>query len=207
MLTLTSRHCLAAPPSPTPSVSGAPWQLDFEFHDPQRITVRLPGDARETTYWYLLYQVTNNTGVDVQFYPSFRLVTDSLQVIDGGAEVSPRVYDAVAARHKGDYPFFSPPNKVSGLLLQGAENARSSAVVFRTFDESADSFTIHVSGLSGAIERIPNPVFNNQAPETEENPRFFILRKTLAITYEIPGDPGSRSRAVPVRRNREWVMR
>ena len=57
------------------------WQLDFEFHDPTRITLTLPGEAEPTTFWYLLYTVTNNTGREVEFYPTFHLVTDTLGLV------------------------------------------------------------------------------------------------------------------------------
>ena len=198
-----------------PSVTAAPktdiattaWQLDLEFYDPQRITLRLPGDEHETTFWYVLYQVTNRTGKDVEFYPSFRIVTDTLQVVEGGTEVSPTVYDAVKARHLRQFPFFASPAKVTGLLLQGPDNARSSAAVFRTFDEAAASFTLYVSGLSGESARQRNPAFDPKRGESEENPRAFFMRRTLAVVYDLPGDPQTRSAATPVRRSREWVMR
>jgi len=183
------------------------WTLEFEFHDPQRITVRLPGASDPTTYWYLLYRVTNQTGQDVQFYPSFRLVTNTLAVVDGGDDIPSGVYDAIAERHRKEFPFFAPPTKVSGLLMQGRENARMSAVVFGAFDPEADSFTVFVSGLSGVTDRIPNPGFNASRAESDDNARFFVLRRTLAIEYDLPGDPSSRRFATPVRRHREWVMR
>lgn len=183
------------------------WQLDFTFHDPERITVQSPGCAAPETYWYMLYRVTNNTGADVQFYPSFRLVTDTLTVVDGGDGVGTHVYEAIARRHEKDVPFFAMPTKVSGLLLQGEENARTSAVVFRNFDPDANGFTIFVSGLSGVVDRIPNPKFDTTHDESPENPRFFVLRQTLALHYDLPGDLSSRIEAKPVRRNREWVMR
>lgn len=193
--------------APAPALISSSWQLDFEFQDPQRITLQLPGDKLPTTYWYVLYKVTNNTGKDVQFYPSFRLVTDSLKVVDGGAAIHPRVYNMISARHIKDYPFFVSPSKTSGLLLQGKENARSSAVVFRMFDKQANSFTVYFSGLSGQIERISNPTFDINQKESTENQRFFLLRRTLAVTYDLPGDRGTRIVARPIRKHREWVMR
>lgn len=187
--------------------SASDWQLDFEFHDPQRITFRAPGSGKATTYWYVLYRVTNNSGRDVQFYPSFRLVTDTLKVVEGGADVHPRVFDLVVARHGREYPFLTTPAKAIGLLLQGEDNARSSVIVFREFDPKADSFSLFISGLSGKVERIGNPAFDVNREEAPDNPRFFLLRRTLAVTYNIPGDPGTRRSSTPVRRNREWLMR
>ena len=190
-----------------PEVSATDARLDFAFHDPQRISVTLPGAETATTYWYLLYVVTNRTGSDLQFYPTFDLVTDTLKAVEGGADVHPAVYDAIAARHKREHPFFAPPWKVMGKLLQGEDNARTSAVVFREFDPEADGFTVYVAGLSSHLERVANPGFDVSAPESDENPRFFILRQTLAVGYNLPGDPDTRKEVKPVRRSRTWVMR
>jgi hypothetical protein len=92
-------------------------------------------------------------------------------------------------------------------LLQGADNARVSAAVFRDFDPTASSFVVHIAGLSGEIFSLANPVFDPQEAESPENQRFFILRKTLSIAYDLPGDPITRRRAIPTRRGTEWVMR
>lgn len=192
---------------PKPSVVPRGWQLGFEFQDLERITVVLPGDKHPTTFWYLLYTVTNNTGADVEFYPSFHLVTETLRVVDGGDSISPSVYDAITSREKKSYPFFRNPLRMCGKLLQGPDNARISAAVFRDFDPEANSFTVYVAGLSGEIIRLSNPAFDPGTPETHENPRFFVLRKTLAISYDLPGDPETRRGATPVRRGTDWVMR
>jgi hypothetical protein len=183
------------------------WRLGFEFHDPQRINVRLPGSDAESTYWYMLYRVTNNSGEDVQFFPSVRLVTGTLTVVEGGAHVPPAVYDGIAARHRREAPFFAPPWKISGLLLQGEENARSSAAVFEDFDPTASSFKVFVGGLSGAVTRIPNPAFRRGETESATNERYFVLRQTLEISYELPGDVNTRKGVRPVRTRRDWVMR
>ena len=193
--------------APQADIATTAWQLDLRFKDPQRITLRLPGDDYDTTFWYVLYDVTNRTGKDVDFFPSFRIVTDTLQVVEGGANVHPLVYDAIKARHFREFPFFAPPTKVTGPLLQGVENARASAAVFRTFDENAASFTFFISGLSGETERVRNPAFDVKRGESEENPRAFFFRRTLAVVYDLPGDPQTRASATPVRRSRTWEMR
>ncbi len=191
------------------------WQVSFEFHDPKRISIVLPGDDHATVFWYMLYEVTNETGRDVAFYPSFRLVTDSLEVVEGGANISPRVYDVIAARHTKEFPFFAAPHKITGPLLQGKENARASAAVFRAFDSSASRFSIYVSGLSGEVARVFNPAgttakTGSTAKAGDGNDlagSSFLLRRTLAITYDLPGDEQTRGLTSPVRRKREWVMR
>jgi len=183
------------------------WELDFEFYDPQRIEVTLPGDSIPTTFWYVVYRVTNRTGRDVVFTPSFRIVTDRLEEVVGGDGVTPGVYAAIKARHKKEFPFFANPSDVTGKLMQGTANARTSAAVFRTFDTRAAGFRLFVSGLSGDIERVANPVYKPDEPESDTNPRFFLLRRTLELDYDLPGDPDTRKFAKPIRRNRQWVLR
>ncbi len=193
--------------APEATVAPATWELDFTFHDPQRISMQLPGNDHPTTFWYMLYEVTNNTGREVELYPSFRLMTDTVQIVEGGENISPTVYDAIQTKHEKEYPFFISPWKLTGPVLQGQENSRASAVVFRMFDKEASRFTIFVAGLSGDVVRVLNPSAGPDKPPTAENPPYFILRRTLAIHYDLPGDPRTRVLANPIRREREWVMR
>ncbi len=194
-------------PSPKPSLIPKSWELGISFHDPQRITVQLPGDDAPKTFWYILYTATNESGQDVDFYPTFDLVTDTLQVVKAGEDIHPVVVDAIKARHAKQYPFFVNPMKVSGRLLQGEDNARTSAAVFRNFDAKANKFTIYVGGLSGEVKRMTNPGYDPQKPESEFNQPSFVLRKSLGVEYDLPGDEQSRQGARPVRLRRFWTMR
>ena len=196
----------AARGAPQADLISPSWQLDFNFRDPQRITITLPGSSTPSTYWYVLFEVTNNTGRDREFYPSFEIVTNTLRVIKAGDGISPRVYEAIAERHRSEFPFFATPARISGPLLQGAENSRASAAVFQLFDPEASEFTLYVAGLSGEVTRVSNPVYDpDRSPD--DVPAAFVLRRTLAIKYDMPGDPATRSRTIPVRRSREWTMR
>jgi hypothetical protein len=193
--------------APKPDKASKTWQLDCHFYDPERMVITLPGDSEPTTFWYLLYTVTNDTGQDVDFYPAFELVTNTCQVVRGGDRIHPLVVDAIRVRHKKQYTFFVDPLKATGRLLQGEDNARTSAAVFRNFDPAADRFTIYAAGLSGEVVRLRNPAFDADAPESETNSRFFTLRKSLGITYDLPGDPKTRKLATATRVKMEWVMR
>jgi hypothetical protein len=138
-------------------------------------------------------------------------VTDTLGVVAGGDDISPSVYDAIAARHVKEFPFFALPSKITGPLLQGEENARSSVVVFRTFDDHASRFTIYIGGLSGDIVRVKNPQTSSPPGDKKSGKSTtasaLLLRRSLAIVYDLPGDPVTRQIAKPVRVSREWVMR
>ncbi len=190
-----------------PSRAPVSWELKLSFSDPQRIALTLPGSNQPTTYWYMLYTVENGTGRDVPFYATAELVTASLQVIKGGEQISPTVCDAIKARHKITHPFLIDPSRVSGTLLQGEDNAKTSMVVFRQFNYEDNAFSIYFGGLSGEIRQQPNPSFDASQPESDMNPRTFTLRKTLEIKYELPGDETTRRLAKPIRRERRWVMR
>ncbi len=192
---------------PKPSRAAVSWELKFSFSDPQRISLTLPGTNQPTTYWYMLYTVENDSNRDVPFYATAELVTASLQVIKGGEQISPTVYDAIKTRHKITHPFMIYPSRVSGTLLQGEDNAKTSMVVFRQFNYEDNAFSIYFSGLSGEIKQQPNPSFDASQPESKKNPRTFTLRKTLEIKYELPGDETTRRLAKPIRGERRWVMR
>ena len=191
----------------TPGLIPRSWELDFTFHDPQRITVHHAGQTEAATYWYVLYSVTNRTDRDVAFHPTFELVTDSMQKSIGGEEISTTVFEAIRLRHHRDYPFLIQPSRVSGKLLQGEDNAISSVAIFRQFDPESNRFAVYVSGVSGEVTRVSNPSFDPGQPESEVNPPFFFLRKTLAIRYVLPGDVKSRRVTKPTRVGRDWVMR
>lgn len=182
-------------------------ELTFRYHAPQRVSVYLPGQAKPAVYWYMLFKVENNTDSEVDFYPEFDLVTDTLRVIRSEADVSPEAYQAI--RKRTGNPLLIPPEQVTGRLLRGRDRARHSVAIFRDFDPKARAFTIYVSGLSQDKQRRRNPSFDSDKPEDETNMRYFILRETLAIPYRLPGSEATRSSAVPerVKGGQKWLMR
>lgn len=192
---------------PTPGLVPKTWELEFDFHDPQRITLTLPGDDHPTTFWYILYTVTNNTDREVDFFPAFDVVTNRLETIECGFNISPTVYDAIRARHRKAFPFTVDPMKIYGRLLRGDDNQRTSIIAFPRLEPHVNSFTVYIAGLSGEIQRVRNLRFDRDLPESDQNRRFFFLRKTLAIRYDIPGDARTTAEVVPVRTGQEWVMR
>lgn len=192
-----------------PEVAIAPrsWQLKFRFEDPQRVSVHVPGKRLPVVYWYMLYSVENPTDEEVYFYPEFDLVTDTLEVVKSGQGVSPAAFKAIFDR-AGD-PLLLPPEKVVGRLLQGRDHQRHGVAIWKDFDRKAKSFTVYVEGLSGEMVRWKNPVFDPEKPVDDGNQRYYLLRKTLAIPYRLPGSEVSRARAVPERlpEKQTWLMR
>lgn len=217
VLTGLSRLATAAP---APSITPHTWQLEFQFEDPQRLVIQLPGEAKPRVYWYMLYSVVNNSGKDVQFLPRFEIVTNDLKVIGTDPAVDPAVFAQIKKLHTKDRPFLLDPLEVTGKFLQGADNAKDSVAIFRDFSGETRRFTLFVSGLSGDNVIVPNPTFNPGKPETEMrdgpngqkikvtvNPRKFTLYKTLSIGYTVPGDDEARKTSQAVRGELDWVMR
>jgi hypothetical protein len=211
-------------PSPTPTT----WELSLQPSPLERITVDGPKGPR--TFWYLLYTVTNTTGQDVDFNPEIVRVNEvdtelPADKVDSQPEKAPhlsvdpaiigldsRVFRAIQQRHARTHPFLVPPVKAIDRLLQGKDNARTSVAVFPDFDPRVSKFTLYFGGLSGERITRPNPAYDARkasdagggAPAT---PKFFVLQKTLALPYTLPGDVRTRRTATPVPGRMTWVMR
>lgn len=216
--------CLSIPllvsAPPLPSSVPKSWNLGFEYHDLQRISVALPGRDIPQSYVYLLYTVVNDSGGEVAFYPRFEVVTSTGKRLTSEVGVSPVVFEAVKKRHAKTHPFLQNQAAILGRLLQSADQAKDGVAIWPDFSAMSDKFTVYVAGLSGESMEVPNPGYRPDQPETVEerladgtsipylaNPRRFTLHRTLAIHYDLPGDARTRSQAKPVRTGQEWVMR
>ena len=192
---------------PEPSVAPISWELKFRFRDPQKLSVFIPGQKQPVVYWYMVYTVENRGKNEVDYYPKFDLVTDTLQVIPSEVRVSPEAFRSVQ-RRSGD-PLMVTPERAAGQLLVGEDRQRHSVAIWKNVDPNAREFTVYVAGLSGETVRMKNPGFDASKPESDKNGRYVLLRKTLAIPYKLPGGAGTRELALPERKNGEekWIMR
>lgn len=210
---------------PKPSPSPVEWELKFTFQDPQRIEVKLPGERHPKTYWYVLYHIVNNTSEDRDFVPVIERVAEidselpadqveknpaqapAIQTAHQLVGLDPVVFRAIKARHARTHPFLVAPVEAITRVKQGKDNALDSVAVFEDLDRRVARFTVFVGGLSGERTRQPNPAFDAKKPVDEKNPRWFVLQKTLAIPYTLPGDPNTRGNAVPALGRLHYVMR
>jgi len=151
--------------APVPNRVPKSWELEFDFVDPQTMTVQLPGQPRPQTFWYMLYTVTNKSGREVQFLPRFDLMTDRMQVIRGDPGVHPMVFEAIKRRHRPTHPLLVEPVKAMGRLLQGPDNAKGSVAIWPQLDIRANGFTIFVAGLSGESVLLRNPNYKPDRPQ------------------------------------------
>ena len=197
--------------APQPSVVPTAWQLEIQFQDPTPIRVEVPGQRGAQTFWYMLYTVTNKSGQDQTFVPSFTIYTDSSQVIRAGEKVSPAVFRAIQIRHNN--PLLKDVSEITGKLLQGEDNAKDCVAIFQNIDGKARSFDVFIGGLSGEAKSVKLPVkVAVDQTDLEGNVKkvmtdTILLHKTLQVSYKLPGEAGARFSAVPQRTAEKWVMR
>lgn len=160
---------------PKPAIVSPSWNLDFEAGRPQAIMVPdLAG--RPQWFWFLPYQVTNNTGEDRLFIPEFTVYTDQGDIITAGQDVPSTVYPAIARRLNND--LLESPVEVVGQLLQGPDYARESVAIWPAFEgPDVDRFTVFVGGLSGETQTVAGP-----------DGQEILVRRTKALEYATPGN-------------------
>ncbi|MBK8267443.1 MAG: hypothetical protein IPK83_03720 [Planctomycetes bacterium] len=213
----------AAIATPEPSPTRISWELQLEPTAPARILVDT--DQGQRVYWYLLYSVTNNTPQDIDFHPEIVRVSEiASEVPEDQAEahadkaskltvepslvgVHPKIFAAIKNLHAKTHPFLVEPVKAISKLKQGRDNSLSSVAVFPELDPRVSKFTIYIGGLSGEQMTKSNPLYDAKKPPSDDNQPVFVLRKTLAIPYTLPGDERTRKNAEPALGRMEWVMR
>lgn len=190
-----------AAPKPSQIPLPGTWQLECELHgDPQQINVILPGDSQPTRFWFLLFTVTNNTGQDVDFYPQIDVFTDTMKLYHSDAKSRQVVFEAIRKRYERTIPLLETESHVTSKILQGKDNARDGVAVFEDFDPNARGVQIFVAGLSNETVRVGNPTLGEDVAEV-------LLRKTLVLYYQVPGDKFNPEDRVMLHRGRDWIMR
>ena len=193
--------CFSAP-EPAIVQGALEWTLDVKLEPLNQILY--PEGAVETRrFWYTIATVTNDTGRDVDFVPRCDLMTDTFQVIPAGKDVSIRVFEELQDRYELNYPLLEYVVLTEKKVLQGGDNAKDIAIIWPDFDGRAKQVKIFIGGPSNETAVIDHPA----SKDAEGNPEKVYLRKTLEVTYEIGGDPASRSEAKVVFKSQRWVMR
>ena len=182
---------LAAPePEPVPRR----WQLQIVPGDLRMATVDVPGEGPRA-YFYLTYTVTNNTGEDRNFAPSFELATDRGEIIRSGRNVPRYAGEAIRVSLKND--LILDEIAIQGLLLQGEENAREGVVIWPANDLKADEYTVFAAGFSGETKTLQRP----------DNGQKVVLRKCLMLRHDAPGQLDPTSGRPLNRTSTRWILR
>jgi len=199
---LTSLTGFSAPePAIVPTANQ--WTLNVVYNQPQQITVKIPGERKPQRFWYLIMTVTNNTDIDVPFYPGCQLVTDTFQIIPAYRDTRNVVFDKIKNRYKKKFPFLESLENAESRILQGEDNTKDMVIIWPDFDVKAKNISLFVAGLSNETIVIDHPT----EKEADGTPVKIYLRKTLELQYSISGDPNLRSNTNLVYKAMDWVMR
>lgn len=181
---------------PEPSVSSRAWRFDFSYDTPKPIHVK-QSNGTSRWYWYMTYKVTNNSGTERIFVPDITVVTDTGETITAGKDVPVGVYTAI--KDSTGNRLLESPILVVGRLLQGEDNSRESVAIWPANEngKDVDQFKIFVAGISGELAVTQNP-------KTSED---VVLRRTLMLTFDLPGTNVPLQKQPVVPKGKEWVMR
>lgn len=180
--------------APEPEAIPRRWQLQVEA-GPLRVTAVQAEGRGPQTYYYMTYKVTNNSGEDISFAPLMELATDDGTITRAGRGVPGEVIDVIRAR-LGD-ALLETDSEIQGMLLQGPENARRGLAVWQASNLKVDEVVVYAAGFSGETKSV-------QRPDTGEK---VVLRKTLMLRHDVPGEIDAASDA-PLKRSLErWILR
>ncbi len=173
-----------------PAAVSDAWAYDLDVATPRAILVD------ERWYWYMPYQVTNNTGADRLFVPEVTVTNDHGEIVTAGRRIPPQVFSAVADRLAN--PLLASPDDVVGTLLQGQDFAKESVAIWPVSALDIDSFTVFFAGADGEVRPLISP-------ETGEP---VLVPATDPVTgEELRGpDGGALRRPVLMQRNRAFAF-
>jgi len=168
---------LLAGMAPEPDPVSTRWQLDVEPGPLRVMYVRTP-DA-EGAYLYFTYSVTNNTGKDLEFVPSFELADSDGDVMLSGAGIPASVTKAILESLED--PFLQDQIDILGPIQQGRENAKHGLVIWSLPDFDTDELRLFGAGFSGETDSL-----ELKDPRTGKTKRL-VFRKSLMLRYAVPG--------------------
>lgn len=187
----------AAPASAAPEPAAIPTRWEFTLDPgPLRVMTVDIGNGPQA-YYYLTYKVTNHSGEDRFFTPTFEIYTDDGTLMRSGRDVPQEVTDYIL-RRLGNALLLDEIG-IQDTLLQGRENAREGLVVWPVRETDIDEIKIFANGFSGETKTIERP----------DNGKPITLRKTMMLVHRVPGHVNTNtSRPIPRLENASrWIMR
>ena len=176
---------------PKPAPVSPRWELVFQPGDLRLYVDPVDGYA----YWHVTYMITNRTGREQVWAPSFVLYTDAGEIVASGRGVATRV--AMDIHDLLGNEFLENQNEIIGEIFHGREHAKEGLVIWRADRIDVTDVSMFVAGISGETATVNNPITGE----------VVVLRKTLQRDYIVPGDALPRgSRPVETVRQ-QWVMR
>lgn len=181
---------MAPEPDPVPQR----WELQVDPGELRLTTIDVPNvGARK--YFYMTYRVTNNSGKDLLFAPSFEMSDGEGGVSRSGRDVPLTVTQKILAETQNVY--VQDQISIIGELLQGSENSRDGVVIWPAANLSPDEVVVYGAGFSGETATVTG----------NDGKTKFVLRKTLRLDFAPPGDlSGVAARGLTLN-GKNWIMR
>ncbi|MBL0926656.1 MAG: hypothetical protein IBJ11_03255 [Phycisphaerales bacterium] len=179
---------------PEPDPVPRRWELQIEPGDLRVRTIDIPGRGAKV-YFFLTYKVTNNSGQDLVFAPSFELVGSNGRIVRSGRDVPREATEAILAAVAN--PLLKDEINVQGSLLQGPENAREGLVIWPADDLKMTEASVYAAGFSGETRSVRKPT----------DGATVVLRKVRMLRHRISGELDPRSNAPLERIEDRWILR
>lgn len=195
--------------APKPAIVQGPglWTAKMTYEPLRPIMYQPNAQVQPQRYWYTIMTIENPTRDDVQLYPMFDLVTDTIQVIPAGRHVPAGLYVQLMQNYAARYPLLQPLRSLinelassDNLLRQGSDNAVDVLVIWPDFDPEASEVSLYFMGLSNetAVVNLPQ--------DSGDDTRVF-LRKTLELTFDLRSQSQLRYDPDAMFKSLQWVMR
>lgn len=180
---------------PVPSPVVERWEFDFQPGYLRLATLPTGANGEMEAYWYFTFTVTNNGSMDREYAPSFVMYDSEGELRASGAP--PKATKAILELL--DNPLIEDEISIGGTLRVGKANARSGVVIWPVESAAVDQVIIFVGNISGETAVETDPLTGEKV----------VLRKTLALTYDTPGDvlPLLRQGGLPEPSDSLWIMR
>lgn len=180
--------------APEPESVPRRWELRFEPGPLRVASVNVP-DVGPRMFLYLTYRVTNNSGEDVFFAPSFDFSDGEGNVTRSGRDVPQAVNTQLKELVQGTY--IQDQVQIIGDILQGEAHAKEGLVIWPLADMNPSEVVIYATGMSGESKTVT-------APNGKDK---FVVRKTVRLEYKAGGSmDGIKSTPIELV-GRGWIMR
>jgi hypothetical protein len=187
---------------PKPSPYPITWELKFDYETPRRLVMDVPGSTVPKAYWYLTYTVTNESDKEQVFLPLFEMLAKDGRVIRSDRHIPAAVFERI--RQREGKRFMEPFTTIGGEIRIGEDEARDGVAIWEEPTSRMGTFTLFISGLSGETA-IAKDGAGREIKDSDGKP--MILRKTLQLDFEIPGDESHPGEALIKQTGQQWVMR
>jgi len=163
------------------------WELAFSANPPR--TIRVAEHKTSALYTYIVYEVTNGTTQDVDFFPTFQIDTETGKSFTAG--IYPAIDKLLTKRFGKDVLDFG---HIKGIIKPG--ETKKGLAVFREVDPAAHSLTVYVGGISGDVKT-----------QADAEGKLEVLYRTYKLVYKRSGDEFHVTVAPVTLESADWIWK